>query len=70
MEEVITISKSEFLEIVRWNGDGGADCNVRYRVIPDPPPDSNRGKPGPNNNSGPCRDKSSPRSNSFLIKAA
>lgn len=68
MEQVITISKSDFLEIVRWNGDGGADCNVRYRIVPDPPSYSNRDRPGPNNNSEP--DNSSPRSNSFLVKAA
>jgi hypothetical protein len=35
MEIELTITESEHLEILRWDDDGGAACNVVYGIIPD-----------------------------------
>ncbi len=35
MEIVVMITESDYLEIARWEEDGGAPSNVVYQIIPD-----------------------------------
>jgi hypothetical protein len=35
MEAILTITESDYLAISQWDEDGGAPCNVSYRVVPD-----------------------------------
>lgn len=38
MEIELTVTHSEYREILMWDDDGGATRNVIYRIIPDPAP--------------------------------
>ena len=40
MEIELTVTQSEYRAILMWDDDGGAACNVIYRVVPDPPTDT------------------------------
>jgi hypothetical protein len=38
MEIELTVTHSEYREILMWDDDGGATRNVIYRIVPDPAP--------------------------------
>jgi hypothetical protein len=55
MAIVVTITESDYLEIVRWGGDGGPDFNISYRIVPDGPPPRVSSPSSPPGNPGPSK---------------